>query len=177
MSPQVDKIHPMFIEYRHDLLPDLARIHSRFSMGTRGYPSFPPEHWESIFLKSEIDLRNDLIISSSNEIDGDSKPSGFAWLYTKTLPTRILLQGPYVDPDLPDAGNVIESLLNESRSRAHRYSAEFLQARSMYDLWERKLDDAAFISAGAYVRMRLFPIRGDVPVPDLQPSVEDRKST
>jgi len=158
----------VLIDFNTGLLSGLADVHARFAQSDLGIPNLPRQHWERLFTRPEIDPRNDVFILGSQRVDEDASVDGFAWLYTKSAPSRVYIRGPYTDPDAGSAPEVIELLLENAVARAEKMGVGYIEGRALYPPWAGAYESAGFRKMGAYSRLRLFPLvgtvaQGDVP--------------
>lgn len=169
-----DNIVHVFPEYKPEYARDLARLHAKYASASPGYPVFMPEHWEMLFLKTGVNPRSDVILTMSENRLEPGEISGFSWIYTGALPSRIILRGPYIDISASRCNDLLRLHFNEAIRRSRVLSAEFLEARSIYPAWEVVLAQMGFRIAGEYSRMRLFPVRGDLAVAEIPADCEFR---
>lgn len=148
------------MEYSPDILPALVDLYDRYASVGVGLTSLPREHWESLFIKSEIDPRRDVIIASCATADSGESPRGFCWLYTKPAPSHVYMRGPYVPPEDPDLTNLLDQLVEKSIARAGECNAGHLEGRSLHPSWAEAYARSGFRRMGAYERWREFPLKG-----------------
>jgi len=154
------------IEYHPELLESLAELYSQYADPSMGLNPFPVEHWESLFIRPELDPRRDVLIISDRDNPSDPSGASFSWLYSKHAPSHIYLRGPYHSPNHPHVERLLDEMLLEVQKRAEEYRAGHIEGRSLYKQWEEAYIRAGFQRMGAYERWRLFPLKGSVPVHD-----------
>lgn len=160
---------PVFIQYQPEHPVPLAEIYSEYSRPSPGLSPFPPEHWEALFSRPELNPRKDVIILADPDNQGINNPVAFCWLYAKHAPSHVYLRGPYLSTDRADTPRLIDMVLEEVIRRANEYNAGYVEGRSIYKKWEDAYSRAGFRCMGAYERWRLFPLRGSIPVHDIPP--------